>query len=174
MLYEEKIPKTWISITTVLYVGGIGAMAVGTVPDEFGLWLGLSAMFLVLIYLPFNAVPLSKYFFNRIQIDGQILRVGRERIALADIDPASVHAASQQVVPKVSQRYATSAGAIDAPVPGLRAADLGNPRLVGGGWSVPMGMDSVVITTRQSEALTIATRDRTAFLNALGGACGDR
>ncbi|WP_461083493.1 hypothetical protein [Streptomyces deserti] len=147
-------------------------MAVGTLPDEFGLWLGLSAMFLVLVYLPFNAVPLSKYFFNRVQIDSQTLRVGRERIALADIDPTSVHAASQQAVPGVAQRYAASAGAIDAPLPGLRATDLGNPRLVGGGWSVPMGMDSVVIATRRGEALTIATRDRTAFLSALGTALG--
>ncbi|GGL73672.1 hypothetical protein GCM10010129_16620 [Streptomyces fumigatiscleroticus] len=148
MLYEEKIPKTWLSITTVLYVAGIAAMAVGTVPDEFGLWLGLSVMFLVLIYLPFNAVPLSKYIYHRIQVDGRTLRVGRERIALADLDPASVHAAAEQAVP-----------------PGH-----GNARLVGGGWGVPMGMDSVVVTTRRGEALAIATRDRTAFLSALGTA----
>ncbi|MFI6371600.1 hypothetical protein [Streptomyces sp. NPDC050546] len=174
MIYEEKIPKTWITITTVLYVVGVGAMAVGTVPDELGLWLGMSAMFLVLIYLPFNAVPISKFFFNRIQIDHKTLRVGRERIALAEVDPASVHAVSQQAVPGVAQRYATSANAIDAPVPGLRAANLGNPRVVGGGWSVPMGMDSVVISTRQGEALTIATRDRAKFVDALGAALGNR
>lgn len=162
MLYEEKIPKTWLAITTVLYLVGIAAMGAGSLPDDFGLWLGLSAMFLVLVWVPFNAVPLSKYFFHRIRVDAQTLRVGRERIPLAELDPAGVHAASQQAVPTAAQRYATSLST-DAPV----AA-----RLVGGGWSVPMGMDSVVITTRRGEALTIATRDRTAFLTALGRALG--
>ncbi|MGW1727401.1 hypothetical protein ACWCQK_31345 [Streptomyces sp. NPDC002306] len=145
MRYEEKIPRTWLTITTVLYVVGIGWMAVGTVPDEWGLWLGLSAMFLVLIWVPFNAVPLSKYVYNRIQIDAQTLRVGRERIPLADLDPATVHAPSPGPV---------------------------NARLVGGGWSVPMGMDSVVITTRRGEALAVPTRDGSAFLSALGSALG--
>ncbi|MEU3841745.1 hypothetical protein AB0E88_17150 [Streptomyces sp. NPDC028635] len=164
MLYEEKIPKTWLAITTVLYLAGVAAMGAGSLPDDFGLWLGLSAMFLVLIWVPFNAVPLSKYFFNRIQVDAQTLRVGRERIALADLDPAGVYAASQQAVPTAPQRYATSLNT-NAPV---------QARLVGGGWSVPMGMDSVVLTTRRGEALTIATRDRTAFLTALGSAVGAR
>ncbi|MFF9817092.1 hypothetical protein [Streptomyces sp. NPDC014006] len=164
MLYEEKIPKTWLAITTVLYLVGVAAMGAGSLPDDFGLWLGLSAMFLVLIWVPFNAVPLSKYFFNRIRIGAQTLRVGRERIALADLDPAGVYAASQQTVPTAPQRYATSLNT-NAPV---------QARLVGGGWSVPMGMDSVVLTTRRGEVLTIATRDRTAFLTALGGAVGAR
>ncbi|MFF4837891.1 hypothetical protein [Streptomyces sp. NPDC001315] len=151
MRYEEKIPKTWMTVTTVLYVAGIAWMGVGSLPDDLGLWLGLSAMFLVLIWVPFNAVPLSKYLYNRIQIDGRTLRVGRERIPLAELDPTTVLAPL----------------APHAPFPGH-----GNPRLVGGGWSVPMGMDSVVITTRRGEALTVPTRDRSAFLTALGSALG--
>ncbi|MGW2823279.1 hypothetical protein ACWC24_20160 [Streptomyces sp. NPDC001443] len=172
MRYEEKIPKTWLTVTTVLYVVGVAWMAVGSLPDDLGLWLAVSAMFLVLIWVPFNAVPLSKYFYNRIRIDDETLRVGRERIALADLDPVSVREAAGQARPGAVQRLAASAGAVDAPVPGLRAADLGNPRLVGGGWSVPMGMDSAVLATRSGEALMIPTRDRTAFLTALGAALG--
>ncbi|MEU3450724.1 hypothetical protein AB0H29_26395 [Streptomyces thermolilacinus] len=64
----------------------------------------------------------------------------------------------------------TSAQTIDAPVPGLRAADRGAPRLVGGGWGAPMGMAVVVIATRGGEALSIATHDRRAFLTALAAA----
>lgn len=165
MHYTEKTPKTWSGICIALYLAGIGYMGIDTIPDEFDLWLGLSALFLLLL-LPCLAAPISKFIYHRIQIDAQTLRVGRERIPLADIDPASVQAASANA-PSVAERYATSLGTIDAPVPGLRAADQGIPRLVGGGWGAPMGMDTVVIRTWQGGPLSIATRDRTAFLPAL-------
>ncbi|MEV8568669.1 hypothetical protein AB0436_24325 [Streptomyces sp. NPDC051322] len=168
-MYIEKAPKIWSSICIALYLAGIAAMAPGTFPDEIGLWFGLSALFL-LILLPCLAIPISKVIYHRIRIDRSTLRVGRERIPLADVDFNSVHAALQGSNPTPMQRYASSLGTIDAPVPGLRAADRGAPRLVGGGWSVPMGMDSVVIANRQGELLTIATRDRAAFLTALANA----
>ncbi|MEU6380020.1 DUF3093 family protein [Streptomyces sp. NPDC046909] len=168
MHYTEKTPKTWSAICIALYLLGIGYMGIDTLPDEFGLWLGLSALFLLLL-LPCLAVPISKFIYHRIQIDAQTLRVGRERIPLATIDPASVQAAAAEAT-TAAQRYAASLNTIDAPVPGLRATDRGAPRLVGGGWGAPMGMDTVVIRTWQGEQLTIATRDRTAFLTALAQA----
>jgi hypothetical protein len=168
MHYAEKTPKTWSAICIALYLLVIGYMGVGTLPDEFGLWLGLSALFLLLL-LPCLAIPISKFVYHRIQIDAQTLRVGRERIPLATIDPTSIQAAAAEN-PTAAQRYAAALNTIDAPVPGLRATDHGAPRLVGGGWSTPMGMDTVVIRTRQGEPLSIATRDRSAFLTALAQA----
>jgi len=150
MQYTEKTPKAWSATCIAIYLAGIGYMGIDTIPDEFGLWLGLSALFL-LVLLPCLAVPFSKFIFNRVQIDSQTLRVGRERFALTDIDPASVRAATHTGGPTTPQD---------------------NARLVGGGWAVPMGMASAVITTRQGEHLTIATRDRAAFLTALVQATG--
>jgi len=167
MHYVEKLPKIWSGICIGIYLIAIAHAGVNTLPDHFGLWLGIWAMYLLLL-LPCLLVPISKFIYNRIQIDTQTLRVGRERIPLASIDPASVLAASQGALPTPVRRYATSANTIDAPLPGFRAADQGNTRLVGGGWAVPMGMDSVVLATRDGEGLTIATRDRAAFLQALG------
>ncbi|ANB07872.1 hypothetical protein SAM40697_3914 [Streptomyces ambofaciens] len=166
MRYVEKTPKTWSAICIAVYVAGVAYMGVDTIPDDFGLWLGMCALFLLLL-LPCLAVPLSKFVYHRIRIDETTLRVGRERIPLTAVDPASVHAAAQATPPTLPAQYAASLNAVDAPVPGLRAADHGDPRLVGGGWSVPMGMDSVVLRTHQGEPLRIATRDRTAFLTAL-------
>ncbi|MDQ0930247.1 hypothetical protein [Streptomyces turgidiscabies] len=169
MQYTEKSPKAWSAVCIAIYLVGIGYMGIDTIPDEFGLWLGLSALFL-LVLLPCLVVPFSKVVYNRVRIDSQILRVGRERIALADIDPASVLAAAQAEPPAVAQQYAASLNTVDAPLPGLRAADQNNARLVGGGWGVPMGMDSVVIRTSQGEHLRIATRNRGAFVAALAQA----
>ncbi|MEU2181478.1 hypothetical protein [Streptomyces thermolilacinus] len=119
--------------------------------------------------LPCVAVPISKAVHHRIAIDlaRGVLRVGRERPAHADLDPASVHAALGEPEPTAAARLVTFAQTIDAPVPVLRAAGRGAPRLVGGGWGAPMGMAVVVIATRGGEALSIATHDRRAFLTAL-------
>ncbi|GAA4927087.1 hypothetical protein ACFPM3_08940 [Streptomyces coeruleoprunus] len=170
-MYRERLPKTWSVICVCVYLAMVVKLGIGSIPEDTGLWLIVSACFL-LVLIPCLAVPLSKAVYHRIVVDPAqgVLRVGRERIALAEIDPASVHGSLQDATPGTAQRYAASAGAIDAPVPGLRAADRGAPRLVGGGWGVPMGMDSVVVTTRSGEALSIATHDRTAFLNALAAA----
>ncbi|MGW3494265.1 hypothetical protein [Streptomyces sp. NPDC001020] len=151
MLYAEKSPKTWSAICISVYLVGMGYMGIDTIPDEFGLWLGMCALFLLLL-LPCLVVPFSKFIYNRIQIDTQTLRVGRERIALAEIEPASVQAAASQT---------------GSPAGAPTSFGQSNARLVGGGWAVPMGMASVVIRTRQGEHLRIATRDRTAFLAAL-------
>ncbi|MEW2266362.1 DUF3093 family protein [Streptomyces sp. NPDC047853] len=169
MRYVEKTPKTWSAICIAAYAAGMAYMGLDTIPDEFGLWLGMCALFLLLL-LPCLAVPFSKFVYHRIQVDEETLRVGRERIPLTALDPASVQAAAQATYPTLREQYATSLNAVDAPVPGLRTADHGEPRLVGGGWSVPMGMDSVVLRTHGAEPLRVATRDRTAFLTALAHA----
>ncbi|GGR73386.1 hypothetical protein GCM10010252_09920 [Streptomyces aureoverticillatus] len=169
MHYVEKPTKTWSVICIAVYLVGIAYLGVQSLPEDLGIWLGLCALFLLPL-LVCLLVPLSKLVYHRIEVDARTLRVGRERIPLAAIDPGSVRAAANEALPGAAQRYATSLNTVDAPLPGFRAADQGNPRLVGGAWGVPMGMDSVVIGTRQGERLTIATRDRAAFLAALSHA----
>ncbi|MGW3498348.1 hypothetical protein [Streptomyces sp. NPDC001020] len=101
----------------------------------------------------------GRFIYNRVQIDAQTLRVGRERFALVYIDPFSVQEAAAQT---------------GIPAGALNGNGHSNARLVGGGWAVPMGMGSVVIRTRQGAGLCIATRDRTAFLAALAQATSGR
>lgn len=171
-MYRERPSKVWSLICLTLYVVGVAWMGVDSLPEDLGPWLAVSALFLLLLFA-LTSVPISKFFYNRIDIADGTLRVGRERLALTDIDPASVTAALQAAKPSLGRQFVTSLNTIDAPVPGLRAAS-GEPRLVGGGWAVPMGMDSVVIATRDGKALCIPTRDREAFLTALAGAVTSR
>lgn len=170
-MYRERLPKTWTLICVAIYLALVVKLGIDAIPEDTGLWLIVSASFL-LVLLPAIAVPISKAIYHRIVIDPAhgVLRVGRERLALADIDPASVRDALAEPDPTTVARYVKSAQTIDAPVRGLRAKDLGAPRLVGGGWGAPMGMSVVVIATRDGEALSIATHDRTAFLTALSTA----
>lgn len=173
-MYIEKQPKTWSYICIGLYLAGITAMGVKSIPQDTGTWLLLSALFLLLVLVPFLGVPISKFVYHRIRIDPALgtLRVGREVIALADLDPASVQAARAEAPLTAAERYAASLSAVDAPVRGLRAKDRGRPRLVGGAWGVPAGMDTVTLTNRRGESLLIATRNRPAFLAALAPATG--
>ncbi|MEU7604686.1 hypothetical protein [Streptomyces sp. NPDC041003] len=173
-MYIEKQPKTWSYICIGLYLAGIAAMGVKTIPQDIGTWLILSALFLVLVLVPFLGVPISKFIYHRIRINPELgtLRVGREVIPLADLDPASVQAARGEAPLTAAERYAASLSAVDAPVRGLSAKGQGRPRLVGGAWGVPVGMDTVTLTNRRGESLLIATRDRPAFLTALATATG--
>ncbi|WP_329167402.1 hypothetical protein OG709_20955 [Streptomyces sp. NBC_01267] len=168
-MYAEKLPKIWSAVCIGLYLIGISYLGKDTIPDEIGLWLGLSALFLIVL-VPCLGVPISKAIYHRVRIEDGILRVGRERIPVSDVDPASVHAAIQSAEPIPAQQCASSMSSIDAPAASFRAVERKAPRLVGGGWAVPMGMDSVAISNRRGEPLLIATRDRAAFLTALSNA----
>ncbi|MET7905412.1 DUF3093 family protein [Streptomyces sp. NPDC005355] len=172
-MYKEKVSKTWSVICVTVYVVGVAWMGIDAGSEDLGAWLAVSALFLLLL-VAFMGVPISKYIYNKVEIDQQTLRVGRERIPLTEFDPGSVAASLQAATSSRGQRFMTSAAAVDAPTPGLRAADRGESRIVGGGWGVPLGMDSVVIRTRTGEGLRIATRDPQAFLAALALATGVR
>ncbi|MFD9030199.1 DUF3093 family protein [Streptomyces sp. NPDC059567] len=170
-MYVEKLPKTWTVFCVAVYLAMVVRLAVDALPEDTGVWLLVSAAYL-LVLVPCIAVPISKAIYHRVRVDpgSGLLRVGRERIPLAEVDPASVHAALRLVKPRPARRYAATAGAVQSPLSGLQAADHGAPRLVGGGWAVPMGMDSVVVSTCRGERLAIATHDGAALLTALARA----
>lgn len=153
-MYVEKSPKTWSVSCISLYVVTVSYLGIRSVPEDTGPWLAVSALFLLLL-IPCLGVPISKYMFHRIKVDGETLRVGRETLALADLDVRSI---CSQRTPSTEPNFNELGG------------NLRNPRLVGGAWGVPLGMDSVVISTRNGEKLRIATRDPRAFLDALSAA----
>ncbi|MEU9859741.1 DUF3093 family protein [Streptomyces sp. NPDC047971] len=168
-MYVEKLPKTWTVFCVAVYLAMVVRLGVDALPEDTGVWLLVSAAYL-LVLVPCIAVPLSKAIYHRVRVDpGRgLLRVGRERIPLTDVDPASVHQALRLVRPRtVRSRYLTPAGTVQSPLAGLQAVDRDAPRLVGGGWAVPMGMDSVVVRTVRGERLSIATHDGAALLTAL-------
>lgn len=165
-MYVEKLPKAWSIACITTYLAVVSYLGFKSIPEDTGPWLAVSGLFLLLL-APCLGIPVSKYIFHRIRIENGVLRVGREKIPLTDLDSASVQAAHQAEIPSPTQRLQSSLQNIDAPLPGLRAGSQRQERLVGGAWGVPMGMDSVVIATRKGEKLCIATRDRAAFLTAL-------
>lgn len=171
-MYVEKLPKTWTVFCVAVYLAMVVRLGVDALPEDTDVWLLVSSAYL-LVLVPCIAVPISKAIYHRVRVDpgSGLLRVGRERIRLTDLDPVSVQAALRRVEPRTGRRrYTTATGAVQSPLAGLQAVDHGAPRLVGGGWAVPMGMDSVVVSTRTGERLSIATHDGAALLTAVARA----
>ncbi|MCT7352098.1 hypothetical protein N4P33_07910 [Streptomyces sp. 15-116A] len=166
VVHQEKLPKRWmiasiaVLVAFVLYQGGI------LLPEDSTVWLvivGASTLLAVV----FNAVPLSKRIYHRVRLENGQLTVGRETIAVESLTVDSLREAREQ--PTDAEFVAALGSRSPQELAELRRASRAAvpPRLMGGGWSVPMGMDEIVVETVQGESLLIATHDRDALLDAL-------
>ncbi|MGP3967057.1 hypothetical protein [Streptomyces sp. 6N223] len=171
-MYRERGPKTWSVVCVSLYVAAVAATGVAALPENPGAWLAVSGLY-VFALVPLLIVPISKYVYHRIDLAPDTLRVGRERIPVADIDPRSVRTqlrrATENGGASVLRNVATSMNS-GFTFRGRNVADKRLPRLVGGAWAVPMGMGSVAIANRRGQQLLIATRHPEEFLRALAEA----
>ncbi|MFF7450623.1 MULTISPECIES: hypothetical protein [unclassified Streptomyces] len=166
VVYEEKLPRRWTVAT--LLVLGVWVAYQGSIllPEDRTVWfviLGSSAFLAVV----FNAVPISKRVYHRIHIrDGQ-LTVGRATIPVESLAADSLREAREQ--PTDAEFVASLASRSREELAELRRASRTTrpPRVMGGGWSVPMGMDQIMVETIRGEPLLIATHDREALLDAL-------
>ncbi|MFE6716082.1 hypothetical protein ACFVDU_00690 [Streptomyces albidoflavus] len=169
VVYEEKLPKRWTIGTLVVLTAWVIWQGTKLLPEDSTVWfviLGSSALFAVV----FNGVPLSKRRYHRIRLrDGQ-LTVGRETIPVASLTPESIREAREQ--PSGAELLAHLKSRTPDELAELRreSREMSPPRLVGGAWAVPMGMDECVVETSQGEALLIATHDREGLLEALSRA----
>jgi DUF3093 family protein len=146
-VYEERLPKAWSVTCLTAFAAGVVWTGTQTLPDGIGAFLALTCAYLFVL-VPLLGVPISKRRYHRIQLTTEVLRVGRERLPVADLDPASIGAPYE---PAGSE-----------------------PRLVGGAYGPPLGWSSVVVRTRRGEPLVICTRDPDALLAALAQVTGAR
>jgi hypothetical protein len=165
-VYEERTPKTWAITCVTIYLVGVAWMGLTSLPEDLGPWLAVSGLFL-LVLLPCLAVPISKHVYHRIQLTPETLRVGRERLAVAALDPGSIRAAYEEGGRAAARRIAESLATNEVPRARRRSGTADRPRLVGGAWGAPMGMAVATVATRDGEHLCIATRDRDGLLRAL-------
>ncbi|MEW1894510.1 hypothetical protein IPZ55_21490 [Streptomyces sp. A10(2020)] len=167
--YEEKLPKRWTVGTLLVLTAWVIWQGTKLLPEDSTVWLvivGSSALFAVV----FNGVPLSKRRYNRIRVrDGQ-LTVGRETIPVASLTPESIREAREQ--PPASELMALLKSSTPDELAEMRrrSRELGPPRLMGGAWAVPLGMEEFAVETEEGEALLIATHDRERLLEVLGRA----
>ncbi|MEU9353747.1 hypothetical protein AB0D65_22955 [Streptomyces griseoloalbus] len=164
--YREKLPRRWTTGTVAVLAGWVAYQGSVLLPDDSTVWyvmLGFSAFFALVL----NAVPISKRVYHRIRLSDGQLTVGRETIAVDSLTAESIREAREQ--PTDAELAAALASRSREELTQLRQASRATepPRIVGGGWSVPLGMDQIVVETVRGESLLIATHDREALLDAL-------
>lgn len=166
VVYEERLPRRWMIATAVVLVVWVAYQASILLPEDSTVWFVILG-FSTLLALVFNAVPISKRIYNRIHIRGGRLTVGRETIPVESLTVDSLREAREQ--PTDAEFVASLASRSREELAELqrRSGATRPPRLMGGGWSVPMGMDQIVVETSQGDSLLIATHHREALLDAL-------
>ncbi|GGW71080.1 hypothetical protein [Streptomyces griseoloalbus] len=166
VVYREKLPRRWTIATVAVLAAWVAYQGSVLLPDDSTVWyvmLGFSAFFAFVL----NAVPISKRVYHRIRVQDGQLTVGRETIAVESLTADSIREAREQ--PADAEFAAALASRSREELTRLRRASRAAepPRIVGGGWSVPLGMDQIVVETVRGESLLIATHDREGLLDAL-------
>ncbi|GFH80188.1 MULTISPECIES: hypothetical protein [Streptomyces diastaticus group] len=170
--YQEDPPRTWTRICLAAYALWAAYQAFQLLPDERTAWLVVCAMSLLLL-LCLLAVPLSKRLYHRIRLADGELRVGRERLPVASLTLVSLTAAAHEPGRAGLREYRASLTPDQLKEARRRTNALTRPRLVGGAWAVPVGMEELVVETVEGASLAIATRDRAGLLGALTRARGE-
>lgn len=151
-------------IRALLVAGGVGvvALVVGIVTGQAIVGaIGLTILVFSLV-LPLNEL------YGSISLTGQHLRVGRQRIDLATIDPAFGINRGEDVLDD-----ATLASLDDRTEAVRQRSRRGDLQILGGGWGLPMtGASWLVLRQVDGTRCAVAVRRRDQLMAALGGAIG--
>lgn len=116
---------------------------------------------------------LTLYSMNRygaITLTRETLRVGRDKVPVADIEPQWVRMLAARADPTLAQRLGTSATALQ--LPGAREVDRSRGRLLGGAYGTTIGDDLVTLELRRdgiarNTRVSVPTKDRRGLLGGL-------
>ena len=103
--------------------------------------------------------------YGAVTLTRETLRVGRDRVPVADIEPQWVRMLATRADPALAQRFGTSASTLQ--LPGGRQGDRDRGRVLGGAYGATLGDDLVTLELRGNQRVSVPTRDRRGLLAGL-------
>jgi hypothetical protein len=171
VIYARKpVSRTMWLVPVALWVAGTLALLWTTRDD-------LSTFQLVMAVIApgmlFGVWLLTLWSINRyaaITLTRDTLRVGRDRVPVADIEPQWVRMLARRADPSLAQRLETSATTLQ--LPGATQVDPGRGRLLGGAYGTTLGDDLVTLELRRdgvqrNARVSVPTKDRRGLLAGL-------
>ncbi|WP_457112510.1 hypothetical protein [Marmoricola sp. URHA0025 HA25] len=170
VIYARKpVSRRGWAIPFALLLAFTAVMVVKDLPDFRGITVvaaigGFSPILLIWL--------LTLWSINRygaVTLTRETLRVGRDRVPVAQIEPQWVRMLAQRADPSLAQRLGTSATTLQ--LPGERQVDRGRGRLLGGAYGTTLGDDLVTLELRDdglgNRRVSVPTRDRRGLLLGL-------
>jgi len=121
----------------------------------------------------FGVWLLTLWSINRygdVTVTRDSLRVGRENLPIASLDPDWVRMLASKASPQLLERVTTAGGVPEIAEAELRKLDSG--RLVGGAYASTLGTDTVTLRLRAGGRVAVPSGDRAGLLSALLTALG--
>lgn len=103
--------------------------------------------------------------YGAITLTRDTLRVGRDTLPVAQIEPQWVRMLARKADPSLTARLTTSATTLQLPAD--RVADTSRGRLLGGAYGTTLGDDLVTLELRGNQRVSVPTRDRRGLLAGL-------
>ena len=103
--------------------------------------------------------------YGTVTLTRDALRVGRDTVPVAEIEPQWVRMLAHKADPSLAERLGTSATTLQ--LPGDRLVDPDRGRLLGGAYGATLGHDLVTLELRRNARVSVPTRDRRGLLGGL-------
>ena len=157
-------------IPVVLWVAGTLALLYTTRDDLSSFQVVTAAIIPGMVFGVWLLTLWSLNRYGAITLTRDTLRVGRDRVPVADIEPQWVRMLAHRADPTLVQRLGTSATTVQAP--GASQVDAGRGRLLGGAYGTTLGDDLVTLELRRDGAqrnarVSVPTKDRRGLLAGL-------
>jgi len=166
VLYARKAVsrRAW-AIPFALLAVLVVAMVIADLPDVRGITViaPVAAASPILVIWLLTLWSINRY--GAVTLTRDTLRVGRDRVPVADIEPQWVRMLATRADPALAQRLGASASTLQ--LPGSRQADRDRGRLLGGAYGATVGDDLVTLELRHDQRVSVPTRDRRGLLAGL-------
>ena len=177
VIYARKpVSRAMWRLPIVLWVVGSLALLYSTRDDLSSFQVVMAVIIPGAIFGVWLLTLWSMNRYGAVTLTHETLRVGRDQVPVAAIEPQWVRMLAARADPSLARRLGTSATTLQ--LPGTSQVDRGRGRLLGGAYGTTFGDDLVTLELRgdgvaRNTRVSVPTKDRRGLLAGLLDALGE-